>query len=235
MFVGHIAVGFAAKSVSPRTSLGLLVLASLLLDVLLWIFVLARFEHVAVKPGITLTNSLDLYDYPLSHSLLMAVFWGASMACVYYVVRRHSRGALLVFAAVVSHWFLDFLVHRPDLLLAPRTHKYLGLGLYNSRLAMLAVEGSLWLLGIVLYAHATRSRSSAGFWIMYLGLAALTWLWIESLSGIAPQVSMEKMGFVSLLFLAIGVSWACWVDKLRLGVNDCSPEPLVASDTHNAT
>ena len=62
MFVGHLAVGFAGKPAAPKTSLGTLVLAAVLLDVLVWAFVVAGAEHIAVKPGITGTNALDLYD-----------------------------------------------------------------------------------------------------------------------------------------------------------------------------
>ncbi len=216
MFVGHIAVGFAAKPAAPKTSLGWLVLAAVLMDVLVWAFVVAGLEHIAVKPGITATNALDLYDYPLSHSLLMAVVWGALLAGVYYGLRRYSRGALLVFAAVVSHWVLDFVSHRPDVPLAPGIHRYYGLGLYNSRPGMLLVEGLLWLGGIVLYERATRSRQRAGFWAMYIGVAILTWFWIASLNGAAPPVSMTQMGIIDLMFLALLVSWAYWLDKLRV-------------------
>jgi hypothetical protein len=39
MFIGHIAVGFAAKRFAPRASLGVLIAAPLLLD-LIWPFLL---------------------------------------------------------------------------------------------------------------------------------------------------------------------------------------------------
>ena len=169
-----------------------------------------------MKPGITTTNALDLYDYPLSHSLLMSVVWGALLAAAYYGVRRYSRGSLLIFAAVVSHWVLDFVSHRPDMPLAPGVHRYYGLGLYNSRAGMVVVEGLLWVAGVVLYERATRLRRRTGFWVMYIGVAILTWLWVASLSGAAPQVSMVTMGIIDLVFLAVLVSWAYWVDRLRV-------------------
>ncbi len=216
MFVGHIGVGLAAKAAAPRASLGSLVLAAVLLDVLVWAFVVAGLEHIGVKPGITATNALDLYDYPLSHSLLMSVAWGTLMAAGYYGIRRYSWGALIIFAAVVSHWVLDFISHRPDMPLAPGVHRYYGLGLYNSRPGMLVVEGLLWFGGVVLYERGTRSRQRAGFWAMYVGIAILTWLWIASLSGAAPRISIIRMGIIDLAFLAVLVSWAYWVDRLRV-------------------
>lgn len=216
MFVGHIAVGFCAKPFAPRTSLGTLVLAAVWMDVLVWIFVVVGLEHIAVKPGITTTNALDLYDYPISHSLVMSIVWSALLAGVYYGIRKYSQGALLIFAAVVSHWILDFVSHRPDMPLAPGVHRYYGLGLYNSPLGMILVEGLLWLIGIVLYERATRSRNRAGLWVLYVVIAVLSWLWITSLNGAAPQVSMTTMGLIDIVFMALLVAWAYWADSLRV-------------------
>lgn len=215
MFVGHFAIGLASKRAAPHTSMGTLVLAAILADVLVWILVVLGVEHVAIKPGITATNALDLYDYPISHSLLMDVVWGALMAGVYFGVRKYPRGALLIFAAVLSHWTLDWISHRPDMPLAPGLHVYLGLGLYNSRIGMLLVEGSLWLAGIVIYARATHSPKRIGVWTLYVGVAILTLLWVASLNGAPPRVSVVTMGKIDLVFLALLIAWAYWVDGSR--------------------
>lgn len=121
----------------------------------------------------------------------------------------------------MSHWVLDFVSHRPDMPLVPGIHRYYGLGLYNSRPAMLLVEGLLWLGGVVLYEWATRSRKRAGVLI-------LTWLWIGSLSGAAPLVSMVQMGIIDLMFLAIVVSWGNLVDKLLVATGQSSEPQLVS-------
>jgi len=105
--------------------------------------------------------------------------------------------------------------------LVPGIHRYYGLGLYNSRPAMLLVEGLLWLGGVVLYEWATRSRKRAGVLI-------LTWLWIGSLSGAAPLVSMVQMGIIDLMFLAIVVSWGNLVDKLLVATGQSSEPQLVS-------
>jgi hypothetical protein len=59
MLIGHFGVGLAAKRVAPRVSVGTLMLASIIADLLFWSFVLAGIEHVRVQPGITATNALD--------------------------------------------------------------------------------------------------------------------------------------------------------------------------------
>jgi hypothetical protein len=61
---------------------------------------------------------------------------------------------------------------------------------------------------------------------MYIGVLILTWFWIGSLSGAAPQVSMVRMGIIDLMFLAIVVSWGYLVDKLRVATGQPSEPPL---------
>jgi hypothetical protein len=115
MFLGHFGVALAAKRVAPGTSLGTLILAAQLLDVLWPVFLLLGWEHVRIAPGITKVQALDFYDYPLSHRLSMGVRWSLGVGLLYYAVRRYGRGAWVVGGLVASHWLLDLLVHRPDL------------------------------------------------------------------------------------------------------------------------
>lgn len=137
MLVGHFAVGLGAKPIAPKVSLGTLMLAAVAADLLFWAFVLLSVEHVRVQPGITATNALDLYDIPLSHSLLMDTVWAVLLGGVYFLRHRNPRGASVLAMVVLSHWVLDFVSHRPDMPLAPGLHANLGLGLYNSRMGML--------------------------------------------------------------------------------------------------
>jgi membrane-bound metal-dependent hydrolase YbcI (DUF457 family) len=106
---------------------------------LFWFFVLLGVEHARVQPGITATNALDLYDIPLSHSLLMDTVWAVLPGGFYFLRHRNPRGASGLAMVVLSHWVLDFVSHRPDMPLAPEMHTYVGFGLYNSR-----GESSLW-------------------------------------------------------------------------------------------
>ena len=52
MFVGHFAVGLGAKRIAPQVSLGTLVLAAMLADLLWCVFMLAGLEHVTFGPGL---------------------------------------------------------------------------------------------------------------------------------------------------------------------------------------
>src|SRR5438270_3285539 len=131
MGVGHLAVGFVAKRVSPRTPLAVLMLAAVALDALWATFVLLGLEHARIVPGITAASPLDLYDYPISHSLLTSVLWASAFAAIVQAVLRDRAAAVIAFACVLSHWLLDLVSHRPDLPVGLHG-PYLGLGLWRS-------------------------------------------------------------------------------------------------------
>jgi len=215
MFVGHYAVGFAAKRIQPSLSLFTLLTAAMLADILYSIFLIVGAEHVAIRPGITRVNALDLYDFPLSHSLLMDVVWAGLFAGIYFFRSRSARAAWIIVAAVLSHWLLDFISHRPDMPLTPRVHKYFGLGLWNSVAATAIVEGTMWFAAIFLYARATHARGRAGVYGLWIPLGLLTLLWATSLDGApAPNVGIVKI--VNVVLISLSLAWTYWMDRARV-------------------
>ena len=58
MFVGHFAVGFASKRFAPRASLGVLMAAPTLLDLLWPVFLAAGWEQVRIDLGDTAVTRL---------------------------------------------------------------------------------------------------------------------------------------------------------------------------------
>jgi hypothetical protein len=153
MFVGHYGVSFAAKRVAPTVPLWALFIAVQLLDVLWAPFILLGIEKVRIVPGITASNPLDLYYMPYTHSLLAALLWSAGAFLVYRLFPTRGpveTAAFVVALAVLSHWVLDFVVHRPDLPLYDNTAK-VGLGLWNAPLIAFALEAALLFGGTWLY------------------------------------------------------------------------------------
>jgi len=69
MFIGHFAVGFAAKRAAPRLSLAVLFAAAQFADLLWPVMVALGIEQVRIQPGITAFTPLDFVSYPYSHSL----------------------------------------------------------------------------------------------------------------------------------------------------------------------
>ncbi len=212
MFIGHFAVGLAAKRAAPRTSLGTLFAAAQLLDLVWPALVVAGVEKVRVDPGNTAFTPLDFVSYPWTHSLVMALVWAAAFALAYRARTGSARGAWVVGALVVSHWVLDFVTHRPDLPLAPGARK-VGLGLWSSVAATVVVEGALFAIGVYLYATATRARNRTGrvaFWAL---VAVLAVIYVANVVG-PPPPGPRAIGAAGLL-MWLFVPWAVWIDRNR--------------------
>ena len=214
MFVGHFAVALAAKPVARKVSLGTLILAAALSDLLWIVFFASGVEEVVIQPGIMVANSLNLVYIPFSHSLLMDAIWGGLFAAVYFFLRQDSRGAWILFALVLSHWVLDVATHRPDMPLAPGIDMRFGLGLWNSRAATFLFEGALWFGAIIFYTRSTRARGRAGVYGFWSMIVLLTALWVISLRG-DPPPSLAALAIVNTIFFAIVEAWAYWMNRAR--------------------
>jgi membrane-bound metal-dependent hydrolase YbcI (DUF457 family) len=218
VFIGHFGVALAAKRWAPHTSLGTLFLAQQMADALWPFFLLAGIEQARIVPGITRASPLDLVYYPYSHSLVMLLVWGTLFGAIYYFVRRDKdetakRGAMVVGLLVVSHWFLDALVHRPDMPLSPGSEIKVGLGIWNSLPATIVVEGGLFLFGIYIYMRQTQARNWRGTVPLFVLLVILAAGFFGSLFG-PPPPSMKIVAYSSIVgwvFLLLAV----WADRNR--------------------
>ncbi len=214
MFIGHFAVAFGAKKVVPRTSVATLIVAAQLLDLIWPILVLLGIETVRIDPGAPSPFlKLRFVHYPWTHSLLMAVVWGVAFGLAYRAKTGYARGALAVSALVVSHWVLDWITHRPDLQLAPGVDARVGLGLWTSPAATIAVEGLLFIAGVAVYARATRPRDRAGTWGFWGFVAFLLVGYASSLAGGAPP--SPQVVAASALVGWILIPWVAWFDRHR--------------------
>jgi len=216
MFLGHYGVAFAARRSAPRTSLGSTVFAAQFLDELWPILLLAGVEQVRVVPGLMAASALDFVSYPISHSLLMAIVWGTVIGLAYFAVRRYGRGAWVLALAVVSHWFLDLPMHRPDLPLWPGASTRVGLGLWNSITATVIIELALLAIGLALYVRGTRARDGIGRWALWIMVALLVAIFLTGLRGAPPDAHTIA---ISTLGLWLFVPWGWWIDRHRESVN----------------
>jgi membrane-bound metal-dependent hydrolase YbcI (DUF457 family) len=214
MFIGHFAVAFGAKKVAPRTSLATLVAAAQLLDLIWPILVLLGIETVRIDPsGPGPFLKLRFVHYPWTHSLLMAAVWGAAFALAYRARTGYGRGAAVVGALVVSHWVLDWVTHQPDLQLAPGLAPRVGLGLWTSPAATMAVEALLFVAGVTVYARTIRPRDRAGKWGFWGFVAFLVVAYVSTLAGGTPPG--PRAVAASALILWALLPWIAWFDRHR--------------------
>ena len=170
--IGHCAVGLAAKPVTPKVPLGVLLLATVMLDVLA-----TAFRWAGIEGGKT--------GNPWSHGLFMSAIWSVTAAFLGARIYRNYRAAAVIGLLVFSHWILDFVSHPvpfpsfswrswqwnyghplpPDLPLLFGGSPKVGLGLYNSINAAeaTALEFGMFVLGGAVYVtHTMRIRENRG-------------------------------------------------------------------------
>lgn len=214
MFAGHFAPAFVAKTADRDIPLWVLVLAAQLLDLLWAVFLLLGIERIAIVPGITAANPLDLVFVPFSHSLAAAGIWAlvAAMAYGSFVQYGRVRGAPWVVGAVVlAHWFLDLLVHRPDLPLVGTSDR-VGLGLWAYPVPSLLLE--LGLLGGALWWYCRRATPSAGrlrYGVPLLG-AALAAIQIAAAFG-PPPPGTEVVAVTGVVTPLVVTALVWWLER----------------------
>ena len=213
MFVAHFAAALAGKRAAPHVSLGWLVAAAQLPDLLWPVLVLSGVERVRIAPGATAYTPLEFVHYPWSHSLAMVVLWGAVLGALYYAIRRNGNGAAVLMLVVVSHWMFDWISHAPDLPLAPGLTRLEGLGLWQSVAGTLAVEALLLGGGLAIYLRLTSARDRIGRWAFLAWIAFLVMIQLATAFG-PPPPSVTAVA-TSALAVWLLVAWAWWADRHR--------------------
>lgn len=214
MFIGHMAIGFAAKRFAPRASLGALIAAPVLADLLWPVFLLLGWEQVRIVPGITKVTPLDLVNLSWSHSLVMLCVWATLFALGYFIWTRYRAGAIAIWLGVVSHWLLDWITHRPDMPLYPGGARY-GLELWNHPLATFIVEATMFTIGLWLYVRTTKPTDRIGryvFWA-YAGLLALAYTG-DMVTHTPPHGGLA-LPITALVLGLIQLPWVWWFDRHR--------------------
>jgi membrane-bound metal-dependent hydrolase YbcI (DUF457 family) len=216
MFIGHFAVGLAAKPIAPRVPLPVLLVAPQVMDVMWPIFVGLGVERAHLEPGHLAASPLVLEHMPYSHSLLAGLGWALVTALLYGVFARDRRGAIVVAALVVSHWLLDWISHDSDMQLWPGGERY-GLGLWRSLPGTLITELVMFGAGAWLYTRATRATGRIGRygWPVLAGLLAIGF--VGGTVG-TPPPTIDAMLVTVGATLAVVLAAAIAVDRQRPSV-----------------
>ncbi|MEO5951423.1 MAG: permease [Chloroflexia bacterium] len=172
MLAGHFALAAIVKSRQPQLPLWSLMLATQLLDVLFigtLAFGIEKFEAVQGTSG-GYGNAIITADY--THSLVGSLVISLVALIVAWIFWGR-RNAIIIGVVVFSHWLLDLIVHRNDMVILPGNAgnlTKLGLGLWQWPGIVAAIELGMCLAGAYLYYHASaraaiqvdRKREKAG-------------------------------------------------------------------------
>jgi hypothetical protein len=209
MFIGHWAPALAAAAATRKAPpLVLLFIGAQLIDWAFFVLLLFGVEAMRFSPGISVMNPMDLYHMPYTHSLLGAAAFAGTVWLARSLVLRDVVGGLIGGAVVLSHWFLDLLVHVPDLTLAGSPPK-LGFGLWNHPLIEMPLE--LAIIFGALWWYAKVRRPAPG---RVLVLAAVL-LALQAVNWFGPVEPAVTAGTSLLAFTAYGLATltAWWVGK----------------------
>jgi hypothetical protein len=217
MFAGHVGVALAIGRAERRVNVGVFVAAALLLDLLLWLFVLLGWEFVTLPPDFERTHQAQ-FVFAYSHGLAATVAWSAVAAAAAFIsfgrlAAARTRAAVLVAAAVFSHWLLDALVHRPELPLVGASSPAVGLGLWHSMPAALAVESVIVVLGLCLFIAGSRLPRGRSISLATLSLSVLAFTVAGMTIAPAPP-SAQAMAASSLGALVVVCALTAWLARL---------------------
>ena len=107
MFAGHVGAGLAIAGAERRLNVGVFIAAALLLDLVLWVFVLLGWESVAIPADFAHTHQAA-FVFPYSHGLRVeatAEFAGIGLAA------RHIRYRAVVSSSASAEAVAELLRH----------------------------------------------------------------------------------------------------------------------------
>jgi hypothetical protein len=219
MNIGHYGVGLALKKVDRNISLGLLFFFSQFVDILWGVLVLLGIERAEIIPGITAANPIDYVYYPFSHSLVASLLWAGAFYFIFRILpskagAQKKKIALVIAITVLSHFFLDLLIHRPDLPLSVVDSPKIGLGLWNNILLSYVVEGLILLGGLWIYMRTTTGEKFGGKYGMLIFAAFLFLTNLMNLFSALPPDS-QRLATFSLSTYALSIGLAIWLDHKR--------------------
>ena len=128
MLARHFAPAFALHRIRPTVPLWLLLLGTQAVDVVFMVDVLLGIESAELRPNdlprLLVTNGV------WTHSVVMTIVYAVAIVSVGALLGR-VRAAIVVAAAVASHWVGDLLVHAPDLPLGLEQSPAMGFALWR--------------------------------------------------------------------------------------------------------
>ena len=169
VIAGHFGFAAMVKARERTAPLWALMLATVWLDIVFIPLLVAHVESVeSVRTHPAYGSAIIHAD--LTHSFVGMLILSAVLGLA-FLPKFGKRVALVIGVVAASHWFLDLLVHRPDLPILPANlggFPRLGLGLWTHPGMSACLELMLVLVGALLYGRAaldvSRQVGRSGRW-----------------------------------------------------------------------
>jgi hypothetical protein len=155
LFIGHFAIAFVLILLFPHIPVWVPLIGVSFPDLLWSVLIWARKEEVVIEKDNPLQKSIIFRKYPYSHSLVLTNVISLAVGSL-LAAGLQSLIVLPVFImASASHWFLDTVVHLPDLpILGFDGDRKVGLGLWNWGRAAFFVELFFFAIFAVIFVGA---------------------------------------------------------------------------------
>ena len=101
MFVGHVGAALAIGRAERRVNVGVYVTAALLLDLILWLFILLGWESVVIPADFGATHQAK-FEFPWSHGLLASIGWSVLVGAVSFAALGRLQQARATAAALIG-------------------------------------------------------------------------------------------------------------------------------------
>lgn len=212
MFIGHYSAALAAAAHRDAPPLGTLFVAAQLVDIGYFSLVLTGIEGLRVEPGITVMNPLNLFYMPYTHSLAASLIWAIGFAMLLAIAGVRWRTAAIGGIVVLSHWWLDLLVHIPDLTIAGSPPK-LGFGLWNHPILAVPLELGITAAALIIYLRSTKAEKPSAALPMLIAYLVV----VQAFNWLSPQPQTYDIFIpISALIAYVGAAGlAIWVARFR--------------------
>ncbi|APG61710.1 hypothetical protein LPB140_01380 [Sphingorhabdus lutea] len=224
MFIGHYAPAFVAAALIGASSgskilgarrpavLAIMMAAAQLVDIFFFALVIGGAENMRIIEGISASNNMDFYHMPYTHSLLGNAIFALIFAIIIQILYKHRRLSILAGCVVLSHWFIDWLVHIPDLTMMGSAPKF-GLGLWNYPMIARLLETTFIGISILFYFAARHKKMARRpFWVLVMVLIML-----QSFDWFAPaptQMSL-RLPMMALFAYIVVILLSFWNDRAK--------------------
>jgi hypothetical protein len=220
MIVGHYAVSLALKSVNKKVSLGMLFIAVQFVDILFLPFAMMGIEHFNIVENYTDSTHFELYFMPYTHGLFASLCWAVGVYIAFRFIpfkgiTNKNNIAILMGVAVLSHWFLDLIVHTQDLPLLSDNSTKVGFGLWNNAKATYLLEAVLLLGGLGLYLKSTKGTTFVGKYGMIIFVVLMILINVGIIFGPPFGIDIIIVSISGLLMYFIFTGVALGLDRKR--------------------